>query len=188
MVFKLLIPVCVFLALAACTDGATVSRVDVRDLYSPGLVQWAAAGRDLPLRVTGNPTRVAPAAWEASVAEALNATGWLPQTTITPDPDETAQGNFHLAVVFNAPAALDDGSVCRGDVAPEALLPVDGRTTIAMAFCNDDRPVSSARAVTASILAPGAPQLQAALGQLVRQVMPRQDPGFPDHADVVLPP
>jgi len=174
------------LLLGACAGpgGATVSRVDVQALYSPGLMQWIGGGRDLDLRVTGNPTRVAPAMWEESIAEAMNATAWLPDTNITTMPDDTARGNFHISVVFNAPAALDGRSLCLGQVAPETLLPDDGTSRIAMALCNHARPVSSAWAATAPILAPGAPQLQAALGQLMRQIFPRRDPLFPDRADV----
>jgi hypothetical protein len=176
------------LLLAGCAgqSGVSVSRIDIRPLYGPGLVQWVGAGRDLPVQVTGNPTQLSQQDWSRTVSEALNASGWLSQTHMTSEPDGSQRGNFHVAVMFNAPVDIDDTSLCLGAADPETLVPVEGRSRIAMAFCNEGKPVSSAQAQTAAILSGDAPQMRAAMTQLLRQVFPPRNPNFPDRADFPL--
>lgn len=188
MVRKPVLPLIAVLLLASCTgqSGVSVSRIDIGSLYGPGLVQWVGGGRDLPVEVTGNPTELAKAEWDRTVSDALNASGWLSRTHLTSEPDGSQRGNFHVAVMFDAPTDIDDRSLCLGAVDPELLVPVDGRSHIAMAFCNEDTAVSSAHAQTAAIVASNAPQIQAAMSQLLRQVFPPRNPNFPDRADFPL--
>lgn len=177
-------------ALAACAtgDAIVVNRVDIQALYSRDLVQWVGAGRDLPLRVTGNPTGLDDDAWGRTVAAAMNDTGWLPSVHLTTEPGETARGNYHVAVMFNAPGWMDDGSVCRGDTEGAELVPAGDRSMIAMAFCNEGRTISSAFASAPAIVDANAPQVRAALSQLMVQAFPRRNPNFPDRSDVLLVP
>ena len=146
---------------------------------------WIGAGRDVKVVVIGNPTQVAPAAWERTVTDALNGPGWVPDANFTTAPGDSARGNFHIVVVFNGPATTI-GQACAGDVDPATLLPGDDAGTILLVLCNETRAVSSVRAWTAPILAPGTPQLRSALAGMLRAALPRYDPGVQGNVGSIL--
>ncbi len=172
-------------ALAACTSGSNTggvvtTHVDYYSLYKPSLFYWVASGRDVPVVILGNPTQSPPDIWEQSVTRALNASTWVSAGNFTTTPNDSARGNFYFAFVFNAAPAMLDRTVCRGQIDTAQLAPADGRTPILGAFCNNDKPVTTARVTVNAITTPDAPQLQPAMDQLLIKMLPRQDPNRPD--------
>ena len=171
--------------IAACTTGSNTggvvtTKADYYPLYKPSLYQWVAAGRDVPVVIFGNPTQAPPDIWEGSVTNAMNASTWVSGGNFTTTPNDSARGNFYFALAFGATSTMTDRMACRGDIDLGALGPVDGRTAILGAFCNNDRVVTTARVTVNAITTPNSPQLQPAIDQMLIKLLPRQDPNRPD--------
>ncbi|MBC6441519.1 MAG: hypothetical protein GDA49_14170 [Rhodospirillales bacterium] len=173
------------LLLAACAtalNGVTVRNVQYYSLYSPELLRYAAEGRDMPLRLISNGSDAEIAGQTAMVEQALHDIPWLPFGRLTATPDGSERGNFHIAVVIDAPVQVDDRACCSGDVDRETLGPIDGKSHVVITFCNDDRPISSARGVVAAITTPTAPQLGIATTAAANKAFPRVDPNRPNRS------
>ena len=185
MVYRAFFGVCLAGALAACTAGSgtggvITTHVDYYPLYKPSLIQWVGDGRDVPVVIFGNPTQTPPDIWNLSVTDAMNASSWVSGSNFTTTPDGTERGNFHFALAFNATSTMTGATACRGDIDLAQLAPVNGRTAIVGAFCNNARVVTTARVTVNAITAPNSPQLQPAVNQLMVKLLPRQDPNRPN--------
>jgi hypothetical protein len=176
----------VFLALlTACaagggTGGVVATNVDYYPLYKPSLIQWVGDSRDVPVIVFGNPTPAPPDVWNVSVTDAMNRSSWIKVGNFTTTPDGTERGNFHFALAFNATSTMTGAMACSGNIDLAQLAPVNGRTAIVGAFCNNDRVVTTARVTVNAIMAANSPQLQPAMNQMLIKLLPRQDPNRPD--------
>jgi hypothetical protein len=176
-------PICVAIAgmVAACTSGSgtggvVTTKVDYAPLYRPSVYQWVAAGRDVPVVIFGDPTPAPPDIWNRVVTDAMNATSWVDAGHFTTTPDGTERGNFFIALAFGATSTMTGAMACAGQIDPDQLGPVGGRTAIVGAFCNNARAVTTARVAVNAIAAPDAPQLQPAIDQLLVKLLPRRDP------------
>ena len=167
------------LFLCACStsqSGSIVRNIEHYPLYGPDLVRWAVAGRDLPLDLileTGPERREA---WQLAAGEALSHVSSLQSGRVTAWPDDSQRGNFHLAVVVNAPLGLTARDACSGAIEPTDLAVQDGKSHLLLAFCNEERPVSTARAVVSAISDPGDPQFISGLHAAATQALPRNHP------------
>jgi hypothetical protein len=110
----------------------------------------------------------------------MNASSWVSGTNFTTTPDGTERGNFSIALIFDATLTTSGKTACSGDIDLAQLAPVDGRSAIVGAFCNNDKVVTTARVTVNSITAPNSPQLQPAINQMLIKLLPRQDPNRPD--------
>jgi hypothetical protein len=185
MIARGVIAMCVAAALAACSAGAGTGGIvttytDYDTLYQPSLYYYAADGRDVQVNVFGNPTPVPSEAWNLTVTDAMNRSSWVSTGHFTTTPDGSERGNFHFGLVFGATSTMSGKTACTGDVDLGALGPVDGRTAIVGAFCNNTRVVTTARVTVNAISSPDAPQLQPAMDQMLVKLLPRQDPNRPD--------
>jgi hypothetical protein len=175
-----------FLAmLTACTAGSgtggvVTTYVDYAPLYKPSLVHWVGEGRDVLVVIYGNPTPAPPDIWNVAVTDAMNASSWVSGGNFTTTPNGTERGNFYIALIFDATLTTSGKTACRGNVDLAQLAPVDGRTAIVGAFCNNDKVVTTARVTVNAITAPNSPQLQPAINQMLVKLLPRQDPNRPD--------
>lgn len=165
--------------LGACSAShisTTVRNTEHYPLYSPEIVRWAVAGRDLPLDLI---LQVAPEhqeSWQLAAGAALSQVSSLQAGRVTAWPDDSQRGNFHLAVVVNAPLGLTARHACSRRVDPAHLVPQNGETHLLFAFCNEQRPVSTARAVVAAISASDDPQFISGLRGAATQALPRERP------------
>ena len=180
---------CLGLLLTACTDlpSIAVHNVNHEALYSPQLVRWVASpGRDVVLRVAAPGGRHEQ--WNAAVEGALAGIAWLPFSDVTATPDGSQRRNFHLGVMVGAPRTAKGDDACRGDAADDTLGAVDGRTHIIVALCTRERPIGSARAVTAAIASPEDGALARAVVAGAIQALPAHDPDRPDQLEEILIP
>jgi hypothetical protein len=178
------------LLIAACTSGTQVGRPDIGTLYTPALLQWLGAGRDVRVDVIGNPTSAPTSAWEQAVTDRLNATGWLPSARFTTNPGMNSRGNFHLAVAFDVPPTATAADACGRAIEPGRLASQGGRSILLMALCNGAREVNSVRAWTDAITQPDAPQLDPTLYGMLIAVLPRGSPPLvnqANHEPIFLP-
>jgi hypothetical protein len=167
------------LFLGACSashSGSTVRNIEHYPLFGPELVRWAVAGRDLPLDLILETGPEHLDAWQSAAGQALSQVTSLQSGRITAWPDGSQRGNFHLAVVINAPLGLTARDACGGVIETANLTVQDGQSHLLLAFCNEERPVSTARAVVSAIAAPGDPQFISGLQAAATQALPRNDP------------
>ncbi len=164
-------------ALMACAPGGTattVRNVDQEPLYSPGLLRWIAASETgLVMRVTAPDSD---ARWADHVEEAIAGLDWLPFTSLAIDRTGSANAVFHLLAVIDAPVDVSADRACAGGIGKEALKPVNGRSHILMALCQGGRSVATARAVAATEVSPGSPELADAVRAGAIQAFPLYDP------------
>jgi hypothetical protein len=172
-------------ALAACapgggSGGAVTTKIDYSTLYKPSLFQWVGDGRDVPVVIYGNPTPEPPDIWNRAVTDAMNRSTWMRSANFTTTPNETQRGNFFVVLIFGATSTMGSAAACQGAIDPTALGPVDGRTAILGAFCNNARWVTTARVTVNAITSSSAPQLQTGMNQMMIRLLPRYDPNRPD--------
>ncbi len=167
------------LFLSACSashSASTVRNIEHYPLFGPELVRWAVAGRDLPLVLILETEPERHDAWQSVAGQALSQVTSLQSGRVTAWPDGSQRGNFHLAVVINAPLGLTARDACSGAIETASLAVQDGQSHLLLAFCNEERPVSTARAVVSAIAAPGDPQFISGLQAAATQALPRNDP------------
>ena len=115
-------------------------------------------------------------AWQQTAGAALSQVASLKSGHVTAWPDDSQRGNFHLAVVVNASISLTASDACSGVTDLNQLVIQNGDTHLLLAFCNKERPVSTARAVVAAISASDDPQFISGLRAAATQALPRNDP------------
>jgi len=165
-----------FAACASPSNGVIVRNVQHFPLYSPQLVRWAGGDRDFPLQIVAPGDATASKAWSSAVAASLAGMTTQPFSRATSDPDGTERGNFRIVAVIDAPLGISARQVCRNEVPVESLGKIEGTSHVQIVFCNERRPVSTARAIVAPITSPQAPQLEQAVVAAATGAFPRQDP------------
>ena len=96
---KLVLSLSVLLALSACAsldNGVVVRNVQHQPLYSPDIVHWAGAGRDMRLVMTvpGKTGDAQP--WSEATTSAVASMPWPPFGRVTDTPDGSETDNFIL--------------------------------------------------------------------------------------------
>ncbi len=172
------------LGLAACTGGGTggivTTNASYYPLYSPSLYQWVAASRDVPVRIFGAPSNISRPVWDQAVTDAMNRSSWISAGNITTTPNDSARGNFDFVMIFGATSTMWAKPACANEIDVGALGPVNGRLAILGVFCNEARPITTARVTVDEFTTPDSPVLQAAMDQMLVKMLPRQDPNRPD--------
>ena len=119
------------------SGGVTVRNVQHAPLYSPELVRYVGADRDVPPRVVSPGGAGEAGRRTGTVEAALAGIGWLPLDRATATPDGSERGNFHIAVAIDAPVRLDADDAGAGAVGPDDLGPSDGASHVLLAFCDE---------------------------------------------------
>ena len=162
------------LALAACSGGGTVVSYTSYDNYGVSHFVYAAAERDLEVRVRGNPFAASgDAAFADAVVAAMQGANSGPRTHFVGGPTASTRDNFHVALVFNPSAATTADAACAGQAT--ALGAGGEPIRILAAFCNRGRPLSflESKASAASAADPG---FRALIRQSTYQLFPISDP------------
>jgi hypothetical protein len=168
---------CAFLGACAGSSGAPVLRnVELMPLYSPQFVHWAAMGRDLPLLLFVNAPPDTLDAWKSAAGQALSDLPGSPVGRVTAWPDGSQRGNVQMVVVVDAPVGMTASAACSGAVDEAGLVSSTSQSHVLLAFCNDNRVVSTARAVVPALSGPSSHQFAAALQAAATQALPRNDP------------
>ena len=155
------------------------TNIDYATLYKPYVYHWVADGRDVAVVIFGDPTPASPDVWNRAVTDAMNASSWINAGNFTTTPNGTERGNFYVALAFGATSTMTGTMACGGQIDLAQLAPVNGRTAIVGAFCNNARAVTTARVTVNAITAPESPQLQPAINQMLTKLLPRRDPNRP---------
>ena len=176
---KLVLLLSVLMVLSACAsldNGVVVRNVQHQPFYSPDIVHWAGAGRDIRLVMTvPGKTGDAQPLSEATTS-AVASMPWLPFRRVTDAPDGSERDNFHLAIVLDAPETMAGKDACAGTVEPSNLAPVSGQSHILFAFCNDARIISTAHSVVPAVSSPSDPNFARAVTAAVTEAIPLRDP------------
>lgn len=170
------------LGLAGC-GGPSIYGESPRSDKIESMYSYGAAGRDLALRVYGNPFPAVPAAtFSQSVAANVQDTGWLPPTHPTLTPGPTARPPFKLVMVFEPPPTASADAVC----AERAMArPTTDPIEVLAAFCHGDRPITYATGQMARTASPDDPAFHTLMTQLMLSLF-RRDPYERDQQTIGL--
>ncbi|MEO1292092.1 MAG: hypothetical protein AAFV62_04560 [Pseudomonadota bacterium] len=161
--------VLVGLGLAASTANALdiVTKVSIDSGYDP-LTISALTASGVSVEVLG-----APGGNAQRVADRLRLPGWFRSAPfLAIGSDEASRETDRLVLVFGPARNVDGTDACRGIAAPN-----QGPDTIVQAaFCYGPRAISEARLSSPTLSSPEAPGFEAAMRQLLRELLPRRDP------------
>lgn len=162
------------LAIGACT-GPSVTYQSPRQQQIEGLYQYGAAGRDIPLVVTGNPFGAVPDAEVAAQVERGASRGSMLQPATRPrlHPDESIRPGYQLMVALQPALTVDGNDLCRGTGAGTKTTTTEIR--VEMAFCVSGRAYSFASGRTEAT-GPGDPRFDALISQLSLAVFRQDEP------------
>lgn len=162
------------LVLAGCASGGTVVSYTSYDHYGVSHFVYAAAERDLEVRVRGNPFASPPPTPLAdTVVAAMQGANSGPRTHFVTAPTPATRDNFHVALVFNPSPATTADEACadRG-----TTLAASGEAIrLLAAFCNRGRPLSFLEA-RANATGPADPGFRALIRQSTSLLFPVSDP------------
>ncbi len=163
---------------AACADGVTtISRSRVYGRYSTTEIQWAAGGgRDFKVVVRNTPAGTAPDGFEQKVIDAIQGQITFMITNFTTTPGESANTNYRIAFFFDAPSTTNGFALCDRRRDLPATAPQSGETVVLGALCLRDDPLTEAFATMVGA-APGTPEFDRLMSQLIRTLLPRRQPG-----------
>ena len=170
-----------------------VYSVTQERLYSPGTYRYAVGGKGLYTIVRGNPFAAPRDETEASVIAAMQRgmlhtdTALVPRPKFTTDAVAAARPAYRVALVLNPAEDIDAATLC-GDPWGVALAPRADGILARMAFCREDRVLSTSRGELAGVDNPADPRFRRLIATMTRQLFPFRDfrDGFGNDGSRVL--
>jgi hypothetical protein len=165
--------------LVACDASFRGVQQD-RGGYSPSEFRYAAQNKDLLVEIVGNPFSLSAEDVAARVEAAMQPGHWgfeqafTPRTRLTRTPDNSANLDYHVAVVF-AGAALDEPiRMCDAPTAEPASAQI---TTIRarMAFCRRAQLLSTSYGEIEAVAGPDDRRFLGLVSRLTRELFPQRD-------------
>lgn len=162
------------LALVVVLAGCEINRVvpgGPRDFYASTEVGAAWGGRDAWVKIDGNPFPIDQRSFETTVLDTLQKTWHRQPTHFTTTPDESANRNYKLVVVFNVAEAPSSQALC-GEQPLETEPPQTDRILVRIAFCRHAGVVNDARGYIYHAESPTADGFRGILGDMMQAVFP----------------
>ncbi|MEM6903818.1 MAG: hypothetical protein AAF556_11335 [Pseudomonadota bacterium] len=138
--FKAPLLVAVMLLLGACSTNTQVGSASLQPAYSPRDLAYAGAGRDMEVRVFGNPFSpgVPDPVFGEAMAEAMRGQHFGPDINFTTKPDDSARPSYRIIMLFSQETPQTGFRICQRVAAGEVPMTTEssGSIPVKMAFCN----------------------------------------------------
>jgi hypothetical protein len=174
------------LLLGACADGLSRVMADTPSTaYSPLEFSAAAGGRDLRTDIHGNPFPIEQTAFNHAVTQLMQNKHFGPSTHFTTTPNETANPNYRVVMVFNSSGTVLNTNLC--SAAPIPTRPATGEPIrVQAAFCRGGT-LTSATGWAPAVASPEAPTFQRLIADTTFSLFPFRDPNQDDDQGCWMP-
>jgi hypothetical protein len=159
------------LLLSGCIAGAMVVPSTIRSAATWSSMVYAAKDGPIWVDVRGQGLGAPAQAFAAPAARAMTGAVLGYQASFTADPAAAPHRNFRVAVVLDPILSVGEEDACAGHAASRAET--SGRLAALAVFCNNERPLSSARGTVAAT-SPADPAVASLMWTLANEIF-RQD-------------
>jgi hypothetical protein len=171
--------------LAGCAGQPYVYDETVSSAYRLSEFGYGAGRRDLTTVIRGNPFGMDQAAFDQTLIEILNRHQPRPQpTNFTTTPGESARPAYRALFIFNSPAAVNNLSVCRGDV---QQVNTGDLLRLTAAFCRRGGALTTLTAQIEGVDSVDDPRFEELMSQVVVLLFPLHNPDTDDDDSPIVP-
>ena len=128
------------LILAACTNHTQIGSASLQPAYSPRDLAYAGAGRDMEVKVFGNPFSpgIPDPEFAEMMAEAMRGKHFGPAINFTTKPDDSARPNYRVVMLFSQETPQTGFRICERVAVGQVPVTTEssGSIPVKMAFCN----------------------------------------------------
>jgi hypothetical protein len=160
------------LALAACDDQVQVEKANSFHTDVRAVATQARGAGDILLVINGAESIGSPESVQNAVRDAMQGRPGSVNPSYTLDEAGAGQATSTVHVVLNGPKAMTGPDICRGEGA--ASNP-DNETRVALAFCQDERALSSIKGKAPKATGPDDPKFVELLQTAARELFPAPD-------------
>lgn len=146
----------------------------------------AAAGRDTPVYVQGNPFDTDRRSLERSVIDAVQRAVHYAPTRFTTRPTADSVRVFKVIFLFNGPPTVTATALC-GAHRRFRAAPNRPRLDVFAVLCRGGSPVSSVTVSTTDVVVPDDAKFAHLIGQVAQALLPRIEPNAAENRRPVAP-